>query len=74
MIVFYCLHSASNEFKEENIMQNTVVWFDMAVSDLDRAKEFYSKVFDVELIDNEMGPRIRCRCFHLSPAWLQGLL
>jgi predicted enzyme related to lactoylglutathione lyase len=73
VIVFDCLHSASNEFQEESIMHNTVVWFDIAVSDLDRAKEFYSKVFDVELIDNEMGPN-KMSMFPFEPGVASGAL
>ena len=30
---------------------NPVSWFDIQVSDLERAKTFYQKVFDIELID-----------------------
>lgn len=70
---FYYLHYASNKFQEESIIQNRVAWFDIAVSDLDRAKEFYSKVFDVELIDNEMGPN-KMSMFPFEPGVASGAL
>ena len=35
---------------------NTVVWFEIPVKDLDRAKAFYAHVLDVKFTDNEMGP------------------
>ncbi len=54
-------------------MQNRVVWFDIAVSDLERAKEFYSKVFDVELIDNEMDPN-KMSMFPFEPGVASGCL
>lgn len=54
-------------------MQNRVVWFDIAVSDLDRAKTFYSKVFEVELIDNEMGPN-KMSMFPFDPGIASGCL
>jgi len=54
-------------------MQNRVVWFDIAVSDLDRAKEFYSKVFDVELTDSEMGPN-KMSMFPFEPGVASGAL
>ena len=34
---------------------NPVGWFEIPVSDLDRAKSFYEKVFECELPVNEMG-------------------
>jgi hypothetical protein len=54
-------------------MQNRVVWFDIAVSDLQRAKAFYSKVFDVELVDNEMGPN-KMAMFPFEPGVASGAL
>ena len=73
VIACYYLHDASNEFHEESIMQNRVVWFDIPVSDLDRAKEFYSNVFDVKLIDNEMGPN-KMSMFPFEPGVASGAL
>ena len=35
---------------------NAVNWFEIPVSDLDRAKAFYEHVLQVELSKNEMGP------------------
>jgi len=35
---------------------NPVVWFEIPVKDLDRAKKFYEGVLDVKLSPNEMGP------------------
>ena len=58
---------------EESMMQDRVVWFDIPVSDLDRAKEFYSKVFGVEMIDNEMGPN-KMSMFRFEPGVASGCL
>ena len=54
-------------------MQNRVVWFDIPVSDLGRAKAFYSKVMDVELTDNEMGPN-KMAMFPFEPGMASGAL
>ena len=54
-------------------MQNRVVWFDIPVNDLERAKAFYSKVFDVELIDNEMGPN-KMAMFPFEPGVASGCI
>ena len=35
---------------------NPVNWFEIPVSDMSRAKQFYERVFGVELAENEMGP------------------
>lgn len=37
-------------------MANVVNWFEIPVSDLDRAKKFYENVLGHELTLNEMGP------------------
>ena len=37
-------------------MANTAVWFDIPVTDLERAMKFYSDVFQIELMPMEMGP------------------
>ena len=37
-------------------MNNFVVWFEIPVSNLDRAMKFYSKVMSVELKSMEIGP------------------
>jgi uncharacterized protein len=36
--------------------RNAAVWFEIPVSDLDRAKAFYGAVLDTELTDQAMGP------------------
>jgi len=38
------------------INPNPVNWFEIPVSDMDRAKKFYESVFGAELSLNEMGP------------------
>jgi len=35
---------------------NPVVWFEIPVEDLDRAKSFYEDVFEIKLELNEIGP------------------
>ena len=37
-------------------MYNTIVWFDIPVKNMERARSFYQKVFDVELQNVEEGP------------------
>ncbi len=36
--------------------KNAVGWFEIPVTDMDRAIKFYSTVFDIELSQNLMGP------------------
>lgn len=54
-------------------MENRVVWFDIPVTDLARAKEFYEKVFDVQMIDNEMGES-KMSMFPFAPGVASGAL
>jgi hypothetical protein len=35
---------------------NPVNWFEIPVSDMGRAKEFYESVLSVEIVETEMGP------------------
>ena len=37
-------------------MANAVNWFEIPVTDIDRAKKFYEQVLDIELSRNDMGP------------------
>jgi len=37
-------------------MANIAVWFEIPVSDLNRAKKFYSDILNVEFEDKEKGP------------------
>ncbi len=39
-----------------NMPTNSVVWFEIPVSNLERAKAFYSKVTGYQLKDEDMGP------------------
>jgi uncharacterized protein len=39
-------------------MKNPVNWFEIAVSDMNRAKSFYESVFGNELIELQMGPTL----------------
>ncbi|MCF8371392.1 MAG: VOC family protein [Bacteroidales bacterium] len=49
-------------------MKNVVNWFEIFVDDMDRAKNFYSKVFQKEMIDlPTMGDEVMC-----AFAWVEG--
>lgn len=37
-------------------MKNAVNWVEIPVTDFDRAKKFYSTIYDFEMPDMEMGP------------------
>jgi uncharacterized protein len=39
-------------------MKNPVNWFEIAVSDMNRAKKFYESVFGNKLIELQMGPTL----------------
>ena len=39
-------------------MANAVNWFEIPVSDLERAKKFYENILDIDISITEMGPRI----------------
>ena len=39
-----------------NIPKNAVVWFEIPVTDFDRAKKFYSEICDYEMPEQIMGP------------------
>ena len=36
--------------------KNAMVWFEIPVTDMERAKRFYEKVLDVELVVDDSGP------------------
>lgn len=42
--------------------KNPVGWFEIPVTDMDRAKAFYGHLFDIKLEDLQMGP-ISMACF-----------
>jgi len=44
---------------------NPVSWFELPVNDLDRAKAFYEKIFEIEMTISEIGP--------LKMAWFPSL-
>jgi len=46
------------------LKKNPVVWFEIPVNDISRAKTFYEQVFGTELSLNEMGP--------VKMAWFAG--
>ncbi len=54
-------------------MENTVVWFDIPVTDIERAKEFYQAVIGAELTDMENGPA-RFAMFPFAPGIASGAL
>ncbi|MCP4081845.1 MAG: VOC family protein [Planctomycetaceae bacterium] len=39
-----------------NLPRNTAVWFEIPVADLDKARDFYQQVMQVNLIPQEAGP------------------
>lgn len=40
------------------LQRNMVGWFEIAVSDIDRAIKFYETVFDISISKHEMGPLV----------------
>jgi uncharacterized protein len=38
-------------------MKNPVNWFEITVTDMDRAKKFYGTIFNCSFIDLQMGPQ-----------------
>ncbi len=38
------------------MLHNAISWFEIPVADFDRAKKFYSTIFDYEMPEMEMGP------------------
>lgn len=38
------------------MIKNAISWFEIPVTDFERAKAFYSQMFDYEMTDMEMGP------------------
>jgi hypothetical protein len=54
-------------------MNNTVVWFEIPVKDLNRAVKFYSKVLAVEIQPVEAGPN-KMAFFPFAPGVASGAL
>ncbi len=38
------------------MLDNAISWFEIPVIDFDRAKKFYSKIYDFEMPESQMGP------------------
>lgn len=47
------------------IFTNVVSWFEIPVSDMERAQAFYEKIFDIKMIPLEF-PNLRMRMFPIS--------
>jgi predicted enzyme related to lactoylglutathione lyase len=47
-----------NSISKTNFMEftNAINWFEIPVSDFDRAKKFYESIFDYQIPDSLMGP------------------
>src|SRR5688572_21017123 len=39
------------------MVKNAIAWVEIPVSDFDRAKKFYSAIYDFEMPDTQMGPQ-----------------
>lgn len=44
-------------------MRNTLNWFEIPVTDMDRAKKFYETVFDIKMTDLDLGPELKMSLF-----------
>lgn len=54
-------------------MENTIVWFDLPVTNIERAKTFYQKVMDVDMQTMEQGPN-KLAFFPFAPGSASGAL
>ncbi len=54
-------------------MNNVVTWFEIPVSDMERAKAFYSKVMDVDFKDDDMDG-MKMAIFNYEEPGVSGML
>lgn len=55
-------------------MNSAAVWFEVPVSKLQRAKKFYESLFNVEMIDIEMGDGLKMSMFPVDEGGVGGAL
>lgn len=44
-------------------MANAINWFEIPVTDIERAKKFYGTIFGVELVDLDLDPEVKMAMF-----------
>ncbi len=55
-------------------MNNAINWFEIPVTDMQRAKKFYETVFDIEMTDLELGNGLIMALFPADPDAVGGSL
>lgn len=55
-------------------MKNAIAWVEIPAKDLKRAKKFYQKIFDIEMIDMDMGDEFKMTMFPVEETGVGGAL
>lgn len=55
-------------------MKNAVAWFEIPAEDIDRAKTFYQHIFDIEMIDMDLGDELKMAMFPVEEQGVGGAL
>jgi uncharacterized protein len=55
-------------------LNHAIAWFEIATSDLSRAKKFYETIFGIELIDLDIGTGLKMAMFPTEDGTIGGAL
>lgn len=58
----------------KKVMKNAVAWFEIPVSNIKRAKKFYEKLFEIEMIDMDLGEEFKMTMFPVEEGGVSGAL
>lgn len=53
-------------------MDHAVAWFEIPATKLERAKKFYENIFDIEMIDMDMGDGLKMAMFPVEEGGVGG--
>ncbi len=53
-------------------MKNAVAWFEIPAKKLNRAKKFYESIFNIEMIDMDMGTELKMTMFPVEEGGIGG--
>lgn len=56
------------------MMKNAINWFEIPVTDIDRAKKFYELIFDFEMYSMDVGDGLQMALFPSDPDGVGGAL
>lgn len=60
--------------KTQKLMASAAAWFEIPAGDLGRAKKFYESIFEIEMIDMDLGDEFKMTLFPVEEGGVGGAL